>query len=213
MDPLTHMLTGAAVADATGASKTLGNKALAFSMVLAAMPDIDFLPALVAAFPANPFSDRLFDANVARLYHRGYTHALPLLTLAGIVFGAAAWRWLGEKKRLGLWLSLAVAALYSHTLLDMANGAVRLWLPFDGAWRGMSQAVEGSPLIIGALLICFLANHPPHFKNSRNLGTLTLLNAAGARLNSAIGSRIAPRRLAIITLSCVSVYLLADMLQ
>ena len=48
-------------------------------------------PALVAAFPSNPFSSSLFDAGMMHAFHRGYTHALPVLTAVAALAGFAAW--------------------------------------------------------------------------------------------------------------------------
>lgn len=201
MDPLTHMLTGAAVADVLGAPPRLGGRGLAFAAILAAAPDLDLVPALIGAFPANPFTDRLFDPDLARLYHRAYTHALPVLLVAGVIFGLVAWRWL-DRRGGGAWrwITLALAALLSHTLLDMMNGPVRLWLPFDGEWVGLSREAEGNLPLIVLLLVCFLTNHPPRFRNRRRLGTLDALEKTGAYLHRTIGSRMGPRALAALTL-------------
>lgn len=209
MDPLTHMLAGAAVADVMTAPPRLGKRALCYAMAVAAAPDIDLLPALAAAFPANPFSDRLFDSGVAVMYHRAWTHALPVLAAVGILLGFAAWRWLGNRARLGEWIALTAAALASHTLLDLANGPVRVWLPFGDGWHGWGQAAEGSPLIVLPLLVCFITNHPPRFENRHRLATLRFLAAIGARLRLTVGARIPPAPLALLTLGGIGLGLAA----
>lgn len=204
MDPLTHILAGAAVADAMNAPTRLGRRALWFSILVAAAPDADLFPALVAAFPANPFSARLFDSGVAVLYHRTWTHALPVLAVAGVLFGVTAWLACGKPRSAMEWVALAWAALTSHTLLDLANGPVRVWLPFSDSWHGWAQAAEGNPLILLPLAVCFLTNHPPKFENRRKLGTLEFLNAAGDRFGRGIGSRIAPAPLALLVLGGIA---------
>lgn len=173
MDPLTHMLAGAAVADLAAAPTRLGKGALIFAMALAAAPDLDVLPAFFARFPSNPFANTgLFDPALMREWHRSWTHALPVQLAAGGVLGLAAFL-LNRKTRLGLWVLLAWLALASHTLLDMANGAVQLWLPFRKDWIGWMQLYEPAVLpITVAFLFCFLANHLFSFQNTHSLATL-----------------------------------------
>jgi Predicted membrane-bound metal-dependent hydrolase (DUF457). len=179
------------------------------SMALAALPDADLVPALIVAFPANPFSAGLFDADTAVLYHRSWTHALPILLAAGFSAGIAGARLLGAGKAYCRWLAVAVLALLSHSLLDMANGPVRFWLPFSDDWVGRDNAVEGSPLIILPLLSCFLTNHPPRFANRRGLSTLTALNMIGKRLSEGLGKVLSPRLLAALVLGGIGIGLAA----
>lgn len=201
MDPLTHMLAGAAVADALSAPGRLGRAALPSAMILAALPDVDVLPALVAAFPRNPFSTQgLFDADVMREIHRGYTHALPILMVAGLAAAAVLWRFAGKKGGWFGWPAVCLAALFSHPVLDMANGAVQALHPFSSGWYGWGQSPEADPVLLAVLAVSLLANHPPRFKNTRNLGTLRLLEGVGGRLHRFLHARASARGIALAAL-------------
>lgn len=209
MDPLTHALAGAAVADVLGAPERLGRAALPFAMILAAAPDLDVLPAVVAAFPSNPFTGALLDPRMMQLYHRGYTHALPILLAAAIAFGLAGWRMSGQTGRRRHWVALAVAALVSHSLLDIANGYVRFWLPFSTAWVGWGYAPEGDPVLILVLGAVLMANHPFRFVNKHTLGTLDILEKTSGALHHAIHPRIGARALSLIGLAAIPLRALA----
>ena len=204
MDPLTHMLVGAALADSCSAPGRMGRGALPYAMALAAAPDLDVVPALVAAFPSNPFSSALFDSGMMLALHRGWTHALPVLAVVSIAAGLIAWPASGGKGARRDWIVLAALALITHSLLDMINGAVRTWLPFSREWIGWSQAPEADPLLLAVLLTCFLTNHPPRFRNARGLGTLAALEGVGKWFSGAIGGRIAAKPLAILSLALIT---------
>lgn len=203
MDPLTHALAGAAVADVVGMPGEMKRAALPFSMILAAAPDVDVIPALVAAFPSNPFTVALFDPGMMQRYHRSYTHAFPIMAAAAIAFGLFGWRLWGGGGSWRRWIMIAAAALASHSLLDIANGYVRLWLPFSKNWIGWGYAPEGDPLLLAAFGVVFLANHPFHLTNRYNLGTLAALEKTSNAIHDAVRPRVGVRTLALLGLAAV----------
>lgn len=208
MDPFTHMLTGAAIADACSAGKRLGRGAVTFAALLAAAPDVDVIPAVVVAFPSNPFSRDLLDTRMLLAVHRGYTHAFPVLACAALLAGLVVRAGWGREKSWLRWAVLAAAALFSHSLTDMLNGAVRAWLPFSPDWIGWGQSPEADPLILAILCLCFLANHPLHFENKHGLATLAALERLGRWVQGYIGRRINSRLLAAGTLAVVAIIMI-----
>lgn len=202
MDPLTHILAGAAVSDVIEAPNARHAAALPFAATLAALPDIDVLPAFLAAFPRNPFSSAgLFDMDVMRAMHRGVTHALPVLLAFGAAAALVIWLATGRKRAFPGWLLLAETALLSHIILDMCNGPVQLWRPFSDAWVGWGQSPEADPLVLAALGVNLLANHPPKWQRGGGLATVRLLENTGEKLHQSIRSRLSARATAILALA------------
>lgn len=126
MDTLTHALVGAAISDAAFRDR-LGPRATSFALLAAALPDLDLLLYFV-----NP--------DQSWMWHRGYTHAIPVFFLLAPLLGLIG-HFLGRKKarypKGGRWLSwtvLAFLCLLSHTLLDLVTswGTMPL-LPFSDA--------------------------------------------------------------------------------
>ena len=211
MDPLSHMLAGAVVFDCLPMVNATGKRGLAAAMVAAAAPDLDVVPALVAAFPTNPFSrEGLFDPDLLLRLHRGYTHALPILLIAAVLFGPLLWRSLGRRGTWCGWSLVVLTAFLTHILLDMVNGSVRLWLPFSERWIGWGQFPEADPFLIAVLLVPFLANHPFHFENRHHLGTLTALERIGAWLHARLTARVGARRLALLCLVLATLRILVN---
>lgn len=131
MDPLTHTLFGAALAE-TGLRR-ISRHATAALVIGANLPDIDAL----AYFRGS---------DVALYARRGWTHGvlsmllLPLL-LTGMVMLWSRWRarcsrhGAEEAVRPAALLAVACLALWSHPLLDWMNTyGIRLLMPFDGQW-------------------------------------------------------------------------------
>jgi inner membrane protein len=116
MDPLTHGLLGASLGQALRGPGP-GRRALAWGAALAMAPDLDML-----LRPSDPFAEWRF--------HRGPTHGLVPLLLAGCLFGV----WLARRSRepLRAWVPLALLALLSHPLLDVCTSyGTQLLAPFS----------------------------------------------------------------------------------
>jgi inner membrane protein len=147
MDPLTHALTGAAVAWAATGSR-LGRHALVIGGLAALAPDLDVL--------IRSADDPL----LAIEHHRGFTHALVFTPIGGAViaalWSAAArplsnqaaahhrWRW--------AWLAGFLAYL-SHALLDAATTyGTQLFWPFSRYRVGLDVISIIDPLFTLVLL-------------------------------------------------------------
>ncbi len=160
MDPLTHALTGAVLADALPMPKS-GRRGLFFAMFMGASPDLDLVPAFIAKLPYNLVpGEILFDSKWMYL-HRGLTHSLVFAVVFGLVAGWLFWRVGAREGSFWKWSGFAVLVLLSHDFLDLLNGGVRLCWPFSGGWVVLANWQIVDPLTLAPLLICFLANHSP----------------------------------------------------
>lgn len=157
MDPLTHALTGAVLVRALPAPDT-GRRGMLFGMVVAAAPDLDFVPAFVAALPGNLIpGSRLFDPRW-ELLHRGQTHSLFFAILVGAAAGWAFCRFGGGKGSPFVWSAVGALLLLSHVLLDLVNNGAALWLPFSDAWVWLGDLPVVDPFTLGPLLIWFFVS-------------------------------------------------------
>lgn len=130
MDPVTHTLTGAALAR-SGLDRA--TPLATATLVLAAnAPDVDIL-----SYVGGPY--------FALATRRGLTHGVAaLVVLPFVVAGAVlAWdRWIRRRRqpgappaRAGPLLVLAAVGLLTHPVLDWMNTyGMRWWMPFDDAW-------------------------------------------------------------------------------
>ncbi len=129
MDPVTHTLTGAALAQAGLKRRTaLGTATL---VIGANLPDVDVL-----AFA--------WGGETALWFRRGLTHGLPALALAPFVLTALVLLWdrvvRGRRPgaspaRAGQLLMLAALAVATHPLLDFLNVyGMRWFVPFQSGW-------------------------------------------------------------------------------
>lgn len=130
MDPVTHTLTGAALAR-SGLDRA--TPLATATLVLAAnAPDVDIL-----SYVGGPY--------FALAARRGLTHGLPaMVVLPFVVAGLVlAWdRWIRRRRRPGAsparagpLLILATVGLLTHPVLDWMNTyGMRWWMPFDDAW-------------------------------------------------------------------------------
>ena len=130
MDPLTHTLTGAALADTRIGRRT---PLATTTLVLAAnLPDVDALTYLAGA-------------DMALNLRRGWTHgALALVLLPILLIGTIVWfdRWRQRDRQptppaasFARLLPLAYLGVASHFVLDWLNTyGIRLLMPFDDRW-------------------------------------------------------------------------------
>ncbi len=161
MDNLTHALTGTLICDALPFTKRLGSKALWTAAIVAAAPDLDMLPAIIANFPPATFSRRaLFAGEWVRRFHRAKSHSLFLYALIFIPLAYLAWRWSRKQGTLRQWAILILTCLLSHTLLDLNNRyGIRPWLPFSDARYALGIfSLFDVPLLI-ILGTVFVLNH------------------------------------------------------
>ena len=161
MDPLTHTLVGASLAQTRFGRTPLGTATL---VVGANLPDID---------AATYF----LGGDLALWFRRGWTHGVLALAVLPALLGLVMHRADQVRCRLdphatpvprGRLMGLSYVAVLSHPALDWLNTyGVRLLMPFDGRW------FYGDTLLIGDPWVWLL------------LGTIVLLAHSGSRLLAA----------------------------
>ncbi len=141
MDSLSQAALGAAVGGAV-MGRRAGWRAFAIGAGVGTLPDLDSFV---------PFGGAVADFT----YHRGYTHALFVQTLAAplIAWPIGHWRQRhGESYR--RWLLAVWLILITHALLDAVTiYGTQLWLPFSDYPVGLGSVFIIDPLYTLALLI------------------------------------------------------------
>lgn len=141
MDSLTQMALGSAVAGAVLGPR-LGWRAFAWGAAIGTLPDLDSF---------IPFSGPVADFT----YHRGYSHALFVQALVGVVLAAGLCRWYRQRGiRLGRWLVGIWLVLGTHSLLDATTiYGTQLWLPLSDYPVGLGSIFIIDPLYTLPLLV------------------------------------------------------------
>ncbi len=142
MDPVTHGLTGALIAEA-GFSHRLGGKGRLVLIGAAMFPDID----IVYRFWGLP-------AYIEN--HRGLSHSFVGMFAAGIFLGSILGR-LDEERRYMVWIAACWVGLFSHLVLDLITsyGTVALY-PFSRTRFYFDWVFIIDVLLSGTLLIFLL---------------------------------------------------------
>ncbi len=144
MDPITHLLTGAAIGEAYLGRKA-GNKAVLWGAIAGILPDIDLLLGQFMSM-VNEFA-----------FHRGVTHSIVFMLMISPVFGIflnkiykntpVSWK---------RWTVLFLLALTSHLLLDFfTNWEMLLFWPLDYKVANQNIFVI-DPLFTLPLLVCIV---------------------------------------------------------
>lgn len=155
MDPLTHALTGAAVAYAA-VGRAIGRRALFIGAAAGLAPDLDILIRSTA------------DPLLAIEQHRGFTHSIAFALLGGTIAGFALGRRGARAAAILAWLSAA--------LLDTATTyGTQLFWPFSRARIGLNLISVLDPLFTLTMLVAVIAA----FAGRRGLMTAALLVAVG----------------------------------
>lgn len=161
MDPLTHALTGALVADALPFTKRLGYKAPLAATIAGMAPDLDMVPAFLANFPPKSFSfSGLFNVDLVIRLHRTYSHSFFCMAVAAIPLAYAAWRLSDRKGTWRQWGVMIALALFSHSILDISNPwGAQVLLPFSRARPTFSDLPLMDPFVLGVTGSVFILNH------------------------------------------------------
>jgi inner membrane protein len=145
MDPFSQASLGAVVGQAAG-FRQLGFKATVIGAVAGALPDIDVLFSI-----GGDFIDQL-------VTHRGITHSLFFVAVAGPALGWLVWyheRWRDpgvDPTRRARWMLVVSLALLSHPLLDLCTSyGTQLLLPFSNARLAIDAMPIIDPLYTGLL--------------------------------------------------------------
>lgn len=141
MDPLTHGLLGAAIAQTALGSRP-GRKTPWIGGLAAMAPDLD---ALISSAT---------DPLLAVEYHRAFTHSLAFIPMGGAI---AALPWLLLRAHRAQWRDLLAASILgyaTHGLLDACTsfGTQLLW-PFSSTRVGWDAIAIVDPIFTAALLI------------------------------------------------------------
>ncbi len=141
MDPVTHALTGAVMAQA-GARQRWGRQATLAMIAGAMIPDIDVLWG---------------NGVLALEAHRGITHSLVGAVALAAILGVALAP-LGREKRWWLLSTLAlVAILGGHLFMDLINNfGIQLFLPFSNARPALDLVFIVDPLVTVPMLAALL---------------------------------------------------------
>lgn len=141
MDPLTHALLGASVAQ-VALGPRLGRKAWMLGALGGMLPDADIL--------IRSASDPL----LAIEYHRHFTHAFAFIPVGGLV---AALPWLVQKKNRPDWRPMLAASTLgyaTHGLLDACtNYGTHLFWPFSDSRTAWHWITTVGPLLTLMLLV------------------------------------------------------------
>ncbi len=175
MDPLTHSLVGAALAQAS--RRRLGPTEAAALLIGANLPDLDALSYLVSQ-------------DLAFGFRRGWTHGMIGIVVGTLLLAGALWavdrfarsRWGGggSGPPFAVLLQLAAIAVVSHPLLDWLNTyGVRFLMPFSDRWFYGDALFIIDPwvwLLLGGAV--FLSRAAIGFLESLGWVALTLLTSA-----------------------------------
>lgn len=129
--PLGHTVVGYCVTAASGIRFRKDVKtALLFSVVVANLPDLDFLPGLLS--------------NEPDLYHRTIAHTLPAALLCGVIISAILTRFRGRFLEMAL---LGFLVYSSHLFADMVrfspgNVGVQILWPFSHNWYTVPSPIS-----------------------------------------------------------------------
>jgi membrane-bound metal-dependent hydrolase YbcI (DUF457 family) len=131
--PLAHTIVGYSAAAMTGVRfRRNAWTAVLFSVVVANLPDLDFLPGALANEPVK--------------YHRTIAHTLPAALVVAFIIAAILTRF---RRRFGEIFILAFLVYSSHLFADMFNfmagniGVQILW-PFSEGWYTIRTPFENS---------------------------------------------------------------------
>lgn len=182
LDPVTHTLTGAALAQAGLKQRTaLGTATL---VIGANLPDVDVLA-------------YAWGGETALWFRRGLTHGLPALLVLPILLAAAMLLWdrkvrrrrsAGPPARPGALLLLAVVAVASHPLLDFLNVYGMRWLaPIRPNW------FYGDTLFIIDPWLWAILGAAVWLGRRRPSATRAALAVGGAYILTMAGSNLAAR--------------------
>src|SRR3990172_5307125 len=162
MDPVTHAITGALIAEA-GFAQRLGNRSRLMMTVAAMLPDIDILYRLegLPTYIAN---------------HRALTHSFVGLIAGGLMLGGILGR-LDEERRYLPWIAAMWVALFSHQLLDLITsyGTVVLY-PFNQTRFYFDWVFILDIFLTGSLLAFLVASklNQQHAERRAKIGLLVV---------------------------------------
>jgi inner membrane protein len=158
MDPVTHGLTGALIAE-SGFSRRLGGHSTLALAAVAMFPDIDIIYRLegLPAYIEN---------------HRGLSHSFVGIIASGVILGTILGR-IDSKRQYVTWIIACLVALFSHQLLDVVTsyGTV-LFYPFNLKRYYLDWVFIIDFLLSGILLIFLILSRRSHSERKARIGLL-----------------------------------------
>jgi len=169
MDSLTHVVLGAAVAEAVIGRKE-GNKAILWGAVIGTIPDLDVL-----------FSG-LYGPVKSLLVHRGFSHSIFFVLLVSPLIGYLLFK-INRKSHTSLkrWILMAYLVLGTHIFLDLfttyGTGIFEPFSHYRAEWSTISiiDVFYTIPFLISVLLFTFFR---------RGSSARKIINLTGITLSS-----------------------------
>lgn len=184
MDPVTHGLAGALIAEA-GFTQNLGHRARWMLPLAAMFPDIDIIYRIegLPTYIAN---------------HRGLTHSFVGVLAAGALLGAVMGR-LDEERRYLAWIAACWVALISHQLLDLITsyGTVVLY-PFSRTRFYFDWVFILDLFLTGSMLVFWLLARRRTPAEGKRVATIGLYTAAGYIAFCALNHSLAMHELKVV---------------
>jgi inner membrane protein len=169
MDPLTHGLLGAGIAQAAF-TRTLGRRSLAWGAFAAMLPDADVF--------LIPFAGPMGEWT----YHRGVTHSLLVAPFVAWGLALLASRRGAVRERFSSWLALLLVAGVSHPLLDYCTTyGTQLLSPLSHRRFASDAIAIVDPFYSGLLALALLLGWRlrPESRAARAAATLALALGTG----------------------------------
>lgn len=144
MDSITQSALGATIGHAFFRER-LGPKAGVYGALLGLLPDLDLVVALQGEF-------------ASMRHHRGISHSLLVIPFYAALLGVVLWASHRSKGKLGSWIALALAAIWTHPLLDLCNQyGTPVWLPVDGKRYAFDAVAVLDPFVTFTLFLGLIA--------------------------------------------------------
>lgn len=176
MDPVTHGLTGALIAE-TGFSRRLGGQSTLVLAAVAMFPDIDIIYRLegLPTYIEN---------------HRALSHSFTGILASGILLGAILGR-LDRARRYAAWIAACWVALFSHQVLDVITsyGTVLLY-PFS-LTRFYLDWVFIIDIFLSGILAVFVILSRKNLTRAEHKAKIGLMVASGYILFCALNHTLA----------------------
>lgn len=146
MDPVTHLLVGAAIGVNSGGGFSLTNGALAASAIGAVIPDLDFIA-------------QLWGDLVYLKQHRGFSHSLPGLFLTAFCLGRVLMFFYSGFNFYSLFFWAFLGGL-SHTGLDLFNSyGVKVFWPFSNKMLTVNLLNLVDPVLLSGCVLTIWLIH------------------------------------------------------
>lgn len=144
MDSVTHVVLGGCVGEAL-AGRKIGAKAIVLGAAAQSLPDIDF----IASFWLDPAQDIVA--------HRGITHSILFVLVAGTGLGLLAHRYLPNRLAVGRWIAFFTIQIAIHIFIDAFNAYGVAWFaPFSPLRISFNSLFVADPFLTIPIVVAFV---------------------------------------------------------